>query len=176
MQNERFERRPLRLITGPRRVVVAAIALLGFSAGVLATACKGFDRDPTSDQQAASDILKESDRKDQTIRIRIINPKDSKDPVNARSNPAVLSGNWIREFDPGKKEFDAIIVEPAEGRQQAEGDFSLWVAFDPPDSDLVFVNSHYVERTDGQSLTQGVEIQETRPDRPDVLKPIEHAQ
>ena len=176
MSGERKERSYSQSVTGPRRVVVAAIALFGFSAGVLATACEGFDRDLTSDQQAASDILKESDRKDQTIRIRIINPEDSKEPVNARSSPAVLSDNLIREFDPGKREFDAIIVEPAEGRQQAEGDFSLWVAFDPPDSDLVFVNSHYVERTDGQSLTQGVEIQETRPDRPDVLKPIEHAQ
>ena len=175
MSDER-EKKYSQLVTGPRRVAMTAIALFGFSAGAFAIACEGYDREPTSDQQVAADLLKELEGKEQTIRIRIVNPEDPKYPVNARSSPAVLPDNWIREFDPGNKEFDAMVVEPAEGYQQAEDDLSLWVAIDPRDGDLVFVNSHYVERTDGQPLTQGVEIQETRPARPDVIKPIEHAQ
>lgn len=174
MQNERFERRPLKLITGPRRAIMAGIALFGFSAGVLATACEGYDRDLTSDQQVAAELIKESEQTEHTIRIIIVNPENPTEAVNARSSPAVLD-NWVRELKPGK-EFDAIVVKPAEGYQQAEGDYSLWVAVDPFDGQPVFINSAYVARKDGQPLTLGVQIQETRPDRPDVLQPIGNAQ
>ena len=176
MSNERREKSHFQPVTRTRRAVAAGIALFGFSVGMIGTACEGYSGEPTGDQEVASQKLKKSEKEDRTIRIRIVNHEDPKDPVSARSNPAKLPANWIRDFKPGDEEFDAIVVEPVEGYQQAEGDFIPWVAFDPSDGPLIFVRSDYVKRIDGRPLTEGIEIYETRPDRPDVIQPIGNAQ
>ena len=112
----------------------------------------------SNEQELAQQTLGRAEKEGNVTEFILVNPDEKGGPVNVRKSPAILNGNRIDIRDVGDK-FDGYLVSSTGGREKYYPDLAgPWVAVELDHDKIGFVDSRYIERVDGKSLTEGLGI------------------